>query len=818
MNIRSLIWVLAALAAFTLLCAPARAQSDNKSDLTTHLESWQTELERIENSLSEYGWDDGVLVRLRKELDGLNTNAEVLSSERRQALATAQSQLERLGPPPKEKEPPESEAAAKEREKLTSLVAKIDGTIRTAGVFQVRASQLGERIQDLRRSLFLNRLLLRSSSPLSGKLWRRVGEKSGTGWQSLKQLLQDWWTRAGDPAWLSFIFATGFMVWLLLKIAARPIFAHARPSDIENPTYLRRAESAARVMFVRAAPAVASAVTIYSLLWSFEMLPGRTDRLALAILGAFSLVVSVMALVRTMLSPRQPQWRIFPASDKNAKRLWWLSWGLAGIFGLDFVLAELGRQLVVPLPLTIAQSVFTTAGFVLFLTAMVATPLADQKSVGATQLSPIWQLIRIILWFLVIAIFASAILGYITLSRFLAAQVVVTGSIITLIYLLHLTIEEFANGLIAPETRVGRWATSQMEFTVPQQERTALLVSALLHALLLAIAVPLVLLQWGFDWPYVRTWLDHAFVGVQFGNWRISLGTVFLALFVFIAGIIITRLFQRWLGAGFLERGKFDKGARGAVLTAIGYLGFTIAALVAVSFLGLDFSNLAIIAGALGVGIGFGLQSIVNNFVSGLILLAERRINVGDWIIVGAEEGFVRSMSIRATEIETFDRNFVIIPNSELITQSVKNWMLRHRRARVLIDIGVSYDSDPDQVREIIMECARNHPQVTDIEKSGVWFKDFGDSALVFRLKTFVTDIDYLLDVRSDLRYDIFAAFRKAGIQIPYPQRDLHIKNIDRPDQALLEEPVQRPERRRSAKSARKPAPSKQGRGRTTKD
>ena len=191
--------------------------------------------------------------------------------------------------------------------------------------------------------------------------------------------------------------------------------------------------------------------------------------------------------------------------------------------------------------------------------------------------------------------------------------------------------------------------------------------------------------------------------------------------------------------------------------------------------------NLAIIAGALSVGIGFGLQNIVNNFVSGLILLFERPIRRGDWIVAGNTEGFVKSINIRSTQIETFDHADVIVPNSELISQQVTNWMLADRYGRVVVPVGVSYDADPEQVRDILLGIAEAHPLVLKnhhtLPGPNVLFRQFGESSLDFELRFFITQVDQRLSTISQINFEIFRAFRREGIEIPFPQRDLHLRS-----------------------------------------
>ncbi|MCB1546955.1 MAG: mechanosensitive ion channel, partial [Hyphomicrobiaceae bacterium] len=194
---------------------------------------------------------------------------------------------------------------------------------------------------------------------------------------------------------------------------------------------------------------------------------------------------------------------------------------------------------------------------------------------------------------------------------------------------------------------------------------------------------------------------------------------------------------------------------------------------------------LAIVAGALSVGIGFGLQSIVNNFVSGLILLVERPIKVGDWIVVGNDQGFVRRISVRATEIETFDRSSLILPNSELITGRVINLTHRNAMGRVIINVGTAYSSDPAEVVALLREIAQAHPTVLRHPEPRIAFVDFGASSLDFSVRVYIPDIKRTFDVQTDLRIAIFKAFAERGIEIPFPQQDLHLRDLDGLKQAL---------------------------------
>jgi potassium efflux system protein len=187
---------------------------------------------------------------------------------------------------------------------------------------------------------------------------------------------------------------------------------------------------------------------------------------------------------------------------------------------------------------------------------------------------------------------------------------------------------------------------------------------------------------------------------------------------------------------------------------------------------------LAIVAGAFSVGIGFGLQSVINNFVSGLILLAERRIKVGDLVVVGSEEGYVRKISVRSTEIETSERARVLVPNSFLMTEKVKNWTLRDNLRRIVIPVSVARGRDPRKVRAILLNVAQGNPNVTTAPAPSVELEAFGADSLEFKLYAFI-DLNNGVGTSTDLRIAILDAFDEAGITSPLPRTDVTLRNID---------------------------------------
>ncbi len=285
---------------------------------------------------------------------------------------------------------------------------------------------------------------------------------------------------------------------------------------------------------------------------------------------------------------------------------------------------------------------------------------------------------------------------------------------------------------------------------------------------------------WDYTGSIIEYIRDYVINGFQLGEFRFVPSRVLWALLIF--GLIVT--LSSWVRSqlenNWLKMTTMGMGARDALVTITGYVLFLLAIIAGLSAAGFDFSNFAIIAGALSVGIGFGLQNIVNNFVSGLILLFERPIRKGDWIIVGTTEGYVKDIRIRSTIIQTFDRSDVIVPNSELISGQVTNMMLYDVRGRTNIPVGVAYGSDTEQVQNILKNIIENHGNVVKDGSSPdpvVLFRGFGDSSLDFEIRAHLYNVDSRLKTISDVNFAIDKDFRENNIEIPFPQRDLHIRS-----------------------------------------
>jgi potassium-dependent mechanosensitive channel len=355
---------------------------------------------------------------------------------------------------------------------------------------------------------------------------------------------------------------------------------------------------------------------------------------------------------------------------------------------------------------------------------------------------------------------------------------VVTTVILVIVYLLLIWTDALNHAIVDEDMPVGR-RFRDAKIDQRRRKQIALPITLGLQALIILIAAPLVLLQWGFDQKDIRDWLSTAFYGFQLGKIVISPATIIGAALVFAAGYLAAQFLRNWIDRQVLAPAGLTGGARDSIRTGVGYLGVLLAAVLALNYVGVDSSHIALVAGGLSLGIGFGLRGIVNNFISGLILLAERPIKVGDWIVVHGEEGFVRRISVRTTEVETFDHHNVILPNSLLVSERLRNCTLHNSTGRFSISVGVSYDADPELVRNILLKIARDNPHVLNWPEPFVYFADFGASAMEFRLFVYLVEIKHHHQVRTEMRMAVWKAFREAGVEIPVNQHDIHLRDLD---------------------------------------
>ena len=262
------------------------------------------------------------------------------------------------------------------------------------------------------------------------------------------------------------------------------------------------------------------------------------------------------------------------------------------------------------------------------------------------------------------------------------------------------------------------------------------------------------------------------------GNAEISLATIVGILVLVALLVLLSRFTRHILRTRILARTKLDSGLQYLISSITGYVVLVLGLVIGLQTVGIDLSSLTVLAGALGVGIGFGLQTIVNNFVSGLIIMGERAIQIGDRVDVAGTLGEVMRIGARSTSVRTNDNILIIVPNSEFVSNRVINWShMGDPKVRIRVPLGVSYGSNPRQVEQILLQVAGASSHVLQFPKPIVVFRGYGDSSLDFELRVWTSAKDYWPGVfKSHLYFAIWDAFKENGIEIPFPQRDVHVK------------------------------------------
>jgi len=406
------------------------------------------------------------------------------------------------------------------------------------------------------------------------------------------------------------------------------------------------------------------------------------------------------------------------------------------------------------------SAITVLAGVMLWrISASMKLVVSGDTSSGSLRLKLLGFLRRIIVGVAIISPLIAAI-GYVNAGSAIAVPMVKTLGFLALIVILQrLTFDLYAAILNKSE------------------EETDALAPVLIGFIITISVLPFLAIIWGARVSSLtELWIQFQ-DGIKVGDSRISPLDFLTFVLLFTIGYMLTRVIQSALRGSILPKTNLDAGAQNALVAGLGYIGIFIAALVAISSTGLDLSSLAIVAGALSVGIGFGLQNIVSNFVSGVILLIERPISQGDWIEVSGKMGYVRDISVRSTRIETFDRTDVIIPNADLVSGVVTNWTRGNTIGRVIIPVGVAYGSDTKKVEKILRDIISKIEHVAKEPAPGVIFQGFGADSMDFEIRAILSDVNYMLSVKSDVNHEIVKRFTKEGIEIPFAQRDVWIRN-----------------------------------------
>jgi potassium-dependent mechanosensitive channel len=670
----------------------------------------------------------------------------------------------------------EDPAGVSERERLAKQRSETEGTLRQARLVADRVADLDDRINQRRRELFTNRLFARGASLIDTAFWNDLAQAVPAEIGGVYGLLSLWGTYArssggitGAAAALAILAALGVAAWFAARGGRRLV-------TVPTPRRFDRALVAAVILGISTVKVPILVAATVLALRDFGLMPYPVVDIGFGLAAAAAVAGFGRGVALALFAPGEPARRMIAVTDREAdsyaSHLIWAARVFAAAVALNAVHRALGSP-VAPIIATGELLAFVALGITVHLLWHSARD--DFRATPEGAASPWRAWFRAVFWLISIAIAVALATGYVGLAVFLAGRTLAMVALGGAVAILMMFTDALLTELLAADTPYGRKIAVAFGLTPRGLDLIETLASAVLRLVLIALAASAVLSSSGifaedFFSVFQRATWDHVIGGVT-----LSPVAILSALAFLVFGAMAIRACQRWLATKFLPRTGLDAGLQSSILALFGYAALIAIVALSLGALGIDLQKIALIAGALSVGIGFGLQAVVSNFISGLILLAERSIRVGDWVVVRNEEGWVRRISIRATEIETFDRASVIIPNQDFITGVVKNWTHGNTVGRIIVKVRVAFDSDVARVRELLLGCATRHPQVLQAPPPTVYLIGLGDIGIDFELRCLLANVEQSPAVRNDLYMEVLGRLRDAGIRIPFPIHDARV-------------------------------------------
>jgi len=730
-------------------------------------ETWSATAERAETAVQNARASNAAFNDLRAEVAGWRTQFQDAQTINDARLATLRQQLDGLGPAPEEGGTEAEEVAAR-RAELLEQIQRAEAPQLTAGEAFRRANGIISEIDAILRERQQQQILNVDPTPFAIANWPSAWRQLHASWAGLLDavVIQGGTETARAVARQNLpLILILVSIALVLVLRVRHWSERAAARIEARGTNVERNLGAFIVSLGQFLGPILGVVALTRAVYLTELYGPR---------GALFLDALLMAAVGVFVAA----WlagRAFPAAEKRGGIFQiseqWRAIGRRNLAGLGLAFA--GHQLVtvffdVDQYTGAARAVLTfpmvlLAGLCLFRLGQAMSmhrPEMDEEGNPAPVffdrlVALLAQVTRLVGG----AGIVIAALGYTNLASYVVFAAAASFGLIVFLALLQ--------DVIRDGYAVLRGRADGQDSLVPVLVGFAIILTSL----------PVFAIIWGTrPTDLIELW-QTAQDGISFGGVQISVTSLLTLILVFAAGFTLTRLVQSALRTTVLPKTQLDVGGRTALTSGVGYIGIFLAALAAISAAGLNLSSLAIVAGALSVGIGFGLQTVVSNFVSGIILLIERPVSEGDWIEVGGNMGYVRKISVRSTIIETFDRTDVIVPNADLISGTVTNYTRGNSVGRVIVPVGVAYGTDTRKVEGILREIAENHPMVLLKPPPSVVFMGFGADSLDFELRAILRDVNWVLSVKSDMNHAIAKKFTEEEIEIPFAQRDIWIRN-----------------------------------------
>jgi len=765
----------------------AQVPEADTTAIAAQVDAAQATLRAVEAAVAPRNLDDAALQAHIAELIPADDRLDAAVGALAPQQAALDARLSELGPPPTAGQPPESAEITQLRGQLQAGRAAVDTELKQAKLLTVELDQLTARLEERRRQLFSTRLWTPGRSVVSPFLWRDFAvalpgdvRRLAAVFAGQARLLATSQTR---PA-VAIGQLAALIAAILIIVPGRRLlagFGVRRAAALTEQTRLARSLLVTWLVLVTVLTTLAAGYLLRSVLLDTAALTGPFTRLTLLVLRVAVFAAIVAGLGRALIAAGHPERRLVPISDALADRLRPypalialaaaaanLLAGLHSALGLSLAGSVAGNAVMLVVELLVVARTLLVAGH-----GQLSLTDAAADDAGADSLSPAsrssqlpWTAAGLAAWLAVIAAGAALLIGYQTLAEFIVRELVWIAVVLAGLFVAVRLSDDVFPAVLGPGSRLGRGVQLAVGVSEAALRQFGILLSGLARLALLLFGWTLIVAPFGASASDVFGRVTSNDLVIHVGQAVISPGTIVGGIVILFVGVLVTRSIRHWLEQRYLPATALDIGVRASLATLVSYVGAILALVFASAFLGLSLDRIALFASALSIGIGFGLQSVISNFVSGLILMVERPVKVGDWIAIGDLEGDVRRVSVRATEIEMKDQSRLIVPNLDLITKTVRNVTHAGALGRIRIVLRVNDDADPLALRELLIAHLAAHPAVLTEPAPAVYLTEARDGGLEFTSFAFVASARDVYGVRSALLFKIVPDLKANGFAL----------------------------------------------------
>ncbi|MEG5262751.1 DUF3772 domain-containing protein [Pseudomonas sp. JDS28PS106] len=755
--------------------APA-AQADDATSVSPAVEApslddLNDQLDKIRQEVTVSANGD-LLSNLRQAALQVQKQADDLTARQAVDIEHLNDQLNIIGPA----QPDEAPSLTSQRKTLTAQKNALVSEERQANTLSQSARDLATQIFSLRRSLFDSQLSSRTASPLSSAFWSTLIRPTDDDlgrlnrlWVDVRGVFASAMAPGNRAQFISVVFGA-FLIWVVVRRLLERLFIWLTIRWLPDGRLRRSALALAVGLSTVVTITVATSLLRWGIV-SKTVLSNDVVNLLDQLQTLITFCAFIVGLGRALLMLPHPSWRLPQIPDQIATAMGRFPPILALALMIIGTQERVNNVIASSLALTVAVNGLTALAVSLIFCFALVRYRRTRRRFGLERLPGFAGLIPFIIAVWVGLSLLALLSGYLTLAYYLAVKLLWISVVASTAYLLIACYGDVCETLLSPKQPGGMALGSALGLSARHQAQASTVLAGIGRTLLLLTALLLAFLPSGSSpAELLESFAQLDVTNKSLGNLNIVPGDILLALACLVVGMLAVRVLKDWFGQRLLPETTMDAGMQASLVTLIGYIGFVLVVAVVMSTLHISLTNLTWVVSALSVGIGFGLQAIVQNFISGLILLTERPVKVGDWVSLAGVEGDIRRINVRATEIQMSDRSTVIVPNSQFITQNVRNVTMGNALGVVGITLTLPLETDVLKIRELLLQAFNEHEAVLDAPAPSVTFKDLTNTGLIISASGYVNSPRSVGGARSDLLFTVLGRLREMGIALSAPQ------------------------------------------------